>query len=229
MLKKIIWFLIILVVAWVWSSTVMKSCSGNETKKRTESLGSQTKNSDKPIFQADEDAGDDGYMVADDEKDMPDEEDILKDKKEALEAAAKDMAKDAKTAVRDKTEAVASTMKAAADNVKKKVKKAKSDLSDTRSKGPAERTGSNDIGAEIGDFLLVTGSFSNELNANSHVKRLQKMGYKSASKVVFDFSQYFTVVAGKYKSESAARSKELELERKGVDAYVHKVKSRFDD
>ena len=55
------------------------------------------------------------------------------------------------------------------------------------------------------------------------------MGYNNASKVVFDFSQYFTVIAGKYKSESTARSKELELERKGVDAYVHKVKSKFEE
>lgn len=230
MLRKIIWFLIILVVAWVWSSTVMKSCSGSETKKRTQNLGLNTNDSEKPLFQADEDSGDDEYMIADDEKDIPEEEDILRDKKEALEKAAKDVVKDSKKAVKDKTEAVSSTMKAAADKIKKKVEETKPKNTDTKPKGPAKRENNNiGSGAQIGDYLLVTGSFSNELNANSYVKKLKKMGYSNASIVVFDFSQYFTVVAGKYKAESKARSKEKELERKGVDAYVHKVKSKFED
>jgi len=232
MLRKVIWFLIIVSIAWVWSSTVMKSCSGTETQKRTQNLGLKDKTDEKPLFQADEDAGDDGYMIAENEKDYPEEEDILRDKKEAMEKAAKDALKDTKEAVKNKTEAVSSTMKAAADKIKKKTEKVipSNTETDTKSKGPNNRdTASLGIGAKIGDYLLVTGSFSNELNANSYVEKLKKMGYNNASKVVFDFSQYFTVIAGKYKSESTARTKEKELERKGVDAYVHKVKSKFDE
>ncbi len=230
MLRKIIWFLIIIVVAWVWSSTVMKSCSSSETKKYTKNLGQDKNEKEKPLFQADEDAGDDEYMIGDEDGDIPEEEDILRDKKEALERAAKDAVKDTKTAVKDKTEAVSSTMKAAADQIKKNVKKTTSSSNDTQPKGASKKSKSSlNTGAQIGDYLLVTGSFSNELNANSYVEKLKKMGYNNASKVVFDFSQYFTVVAGKYKSESSAKAKELELERKGIDAYVHKVKSKFDD
>jgi len=76
-------------------------------------------------------------------------------------------------------------------------------------------------------YYVITGSFSDEINADRMVEELQEMGYDNAEKVVFDFSQYYSVVSGKYDTESSARAKSLELKNKNINAYVHKMRSKL--
>lgn len=73
-------------------------------------------------------------------------------------------------------------------------------------------------------FLVVAGNYLLENNANQMVKKLRAQGYNDAEKVVFDLSQYYTVVAGSYGSRTIAKSISSELNGKGVDNYILKRK-----
>ena len=81
--------------------------------------------------------------------------------------------------------------------------------------------------SENADFLVIAGSFSSEVNADRMVKRLKDMGYNDAEKIVFDFSQYYSVVSGKFSDEESAREISIELKNKSINAYVHKMRSRL--
>lgn len=70
-----------------------------------------------------------------------------------------------------------------------------------------------------GKYAIVAGNYLVESNADAMVIKLNKMGY-SAEKVVFDLSQYYTVVAGRYGSRSSANSKSASLKSSGYDNYV---------
>jgi len=71
-----------------------------------------------------------------------------------------------------------------------------------------------------GQYMVVAGNYLLENNADIMVKKLRSNGYNNAEKVVFDLSQYYTVVAGSYKSNSIANSISSELSAKGIDNYV---------
>lgn len=71
-----------------------------------------------------------------------------------------------------------------------------------------------------GNYLLITGNYSQEYNADAMVKKLKNMGFSKAESVVFEDSRYYTVIAGKYSSMSTANSAKADLG--GIDAYVQK-------
>lgn len=71
-----------------------------------------------------------------------------------------------------------------------------------------------------GEYMVVAGNYLLENNADIMVKKLRSNGYNNSEKVVFDLSQYYTVVAGSYKSKSIANSISSELTAKGIDNYV---------
>ena len=75
-----------------------------------------------------------------------------------------------------------------------------------------------------GKYLIVAGNFLVENNANKMVNRLVSMGYSSAEVAVFDYSQYYTVIASRSDDSGLARSISQELKSKGVDSYVHTKK-----
>jgi len=75
-----------------------------------------------------------------------------------------------------------------------------------------------------GGFIVVAGNYLLENNASEMVRKLKSAGYNKAEKVVFDLSQYYTVVAGSYESRSLANSVSSELSGKGIDNYVLKRK-----
>ena len=79
---------------------------------------------------------------------------------------------------------------------------------------------SSSSGSSRGNYLLITGNYSQESNANAMVKRLKGKGYSSAESVIFEGSRYYTVIAGKYPSMSSANSAMSKLG--GIDAYVQK-------
>lgn len=74
-----------------------------------------------------------------------------------------------------------------------------------------------------GNYLLITGNYSQESNAKAMVKRLKKMGFSNAESVIFEGSRYYTVIAGKYSSMSTANSAKSDLG--GIDAYVQKKRT----
>lgn len=74
-------------------------------------------------------------------------------------------------------------------------------------------------------FMVVAGNYLLENNASVMVRKLRSQGYTEAEKVVFDLSQYYTVVAGTYESRSIAKSISSELSGKGIDNYVLKRKN----
>lgn len=72
-----------------------------------------------------------------------------------------------------------------------------------------------------GKYLVVAGNYLVESNAREMVKKLNRMGFPNAEHLVFDQSQYYTVVASRSSSRSGAQSSSSTLKAKGIDCYVH--------
>ena len=75
-----------------------------------------------------------------------------------------------------------------------------------------------------GRYLVVAGSYLVKGNAEKMKKRLYDLGYDSEI-VNFNLSQYYSVLAGRYNSNSEARNTVTILKRNGIDSYVHKKKN----
>ena len=192
----------ILFVGYIWFSTVMKSCGSSST---TEAIADLTESDEEAIFKADEDSGDDGYILEDNEEV---EDDFVKDDNDGDADIADDQEEFAYVADDQDEE----------DFVEKSPEKT------IRRAAISETTYSSSDNA---DFLVIAGSFANETNADRMVQKLIDMGYSNTEKVVFDFSQYYSVVTGKHDSESNARDMSLELKNQNINAYVHKMRSKF--
>ena len=76
-----------------------------------------------------------------------------------------------------------------------------------------------------GDYMVIAGNYLLENNADQMVKKLRSAGYNQSEKVVFDLSQYYTVIAGKFDSRSRANQASEDLNRRGIDNYVLRKKS----
>jgi len=72
-----------------------------------------------------------------------------------------------------------------------------------------------------GSYMLVAGSYLVNDNADAMKNKLNRMGF-SASIVQFDGSSYYTVIAGRYDSNSRAQSAASDLNSRGIDNYVHR-------
>lgn len=72
-----------------------------------------------------------------------------------------------------------------------------------------------------GRYLVVAGNYLVESNAKTMVDKLKRMGFGGSDYLVFDQSQYYTVIASRSTSRSAAQSSSDNLKGKGVDNYVH--------
>lgn len=83
---------------------------------------------------------------------------------------------------------------------------------------------SSNSGSTSGRFLVITGSYLVKSNAQSMTSKLANMGYNNAEIVVFNDSQYNSVVAARYSSYETAVEEANALKRKGIDAYVHRRK-----
>jgi len=206
MLRKVIWFALILFIGYIWF-TQMRSCMGVTTMEKVTQLdNNQTEDVD-AVFKADEDSGDDEYIISDDD----DSEDRL--------AALGNEEENYKEVPRDHLEEDEDERDFIEKSPEVKV------TNKTISREAIRETAYTDD-SSIG-YYVITGSFSDEVNANRMVEELKEMGYNDAEKVVFDFSQYYSVVSGKYDTESSARSKSLELKNKNINAYVHKMRSKL--
>lgn len=72
-----------------------------------------------------------------------------------------------------------------------------------------------------GKYLVVAGNFLVEDNALRMKNKLMNLGYNSSETVVFDQSQYHTVLAARYTKYNDAVSMSNRLKNEGVDNYVH--------
>ena len=86
-------------------------------------------------------------------------------------------------------------------------------------KAPVRQT--SNAGSSGGSYMLVAGSYLVNDNANAMKNKLDRMGY-NASIVQFDGSSYYTVLAGRYDSNSSAQSAGSDLNSMGIDNYVHR-------
>lgn len=76
-----------------------------------------------------------------------------------------------------------------------------------------------------GRYMVIAGSYLEESNADVMVRKLGKLGYNNAEKVVFDLSQFHSVCAARYEDHGAAIQASTDLKNRGIDNYVHKRKS----
>jgi cell division protein FtsN len=74
-----------------------------------------------------------------------------------------------------------------------------------------------------GKYMVMAGSYLLKENAQKMVTKLKAMGYTQANIVVFSTSQYHSVIAARYSSETQARTTATDLKQKGIDSFV-KVK-----
>jgi Sporulation related domain. len=97
-----------------------------------------------------------------------------------------------------------------------------SDATYTYQQEEAQTTNSSSLSS---GYMVIAGNYLLEDNAKSMVNKLQQAGYSNARKVVFDLSQYYTVIAGIYDDRSVASSVSSELNGKSIDNYVLKRKN----
>lgn len=71
-------------------------------------------------------------------------------------------------------------------------------------------------------YFIVAGNYIDKSNADVMKRKLQKLNFNNAEVVNFDLSQYFTVIAGRYNTQSEADNLASKLKNKGIDCYVKK-------
>lgn len=74
--------------------------------------------------------------------------------------------------------------------------------------------------ASGGKYLVMAGSYLIRDNAESMMSNLIRMGFTTAEVVVFNNSQYHTVLAGRFNNEDKARQMVDQLRQKGIESYV---------
>jgi cell division septation protein DedD len=72
-----------------------------------------------------------------------------------------------------------------------------------------------------GNYVVIAGNYLVESNADAMIKRLKKAGF-SAEKVIFNLSEFHTVIVGRYKDNASAAKTAANLKVKGFDVYVKK-------
>lgn len=82
-------------------------------------------------------------------------------------------------------------------------------------------TKSVDTGDSNGRYMVIAGSYLIQDNAERMQRRLRALGYDNASIVVFDLSQYHSVIASRFNDYNKALRVSNELKRRGIDCYVH--------
>lgn len=80
--------------------------------------------------------------------------------------------------------------------------------------------GNSTAGSAQGRFMVIAGNYLLESNADAMVSKLRDQGFGNARKAVFDLSQYYTVVAGRFNARNDANRLVSDLKSKGIDAYT---------
>ncbi len=188
---KILMYLVLLFLVYLWLSTVFKSCNNGENNIITDATETLEEATDELVDtsqdiadEADEffeDEDDVNYEELDAEEDWEDE-DIYED--DVIEApVAKPASKPAPK--------------------------------------PAPRTSSPARSSSAGGkYLVIAGSYMQKENAQNMKSKLSKLGH-DAEIVNFDDSRIHVVTSGRYASRSDADAVSRQLNGKGIDNYVH--------
>jgi len=97
-----------------------------------------------------------------------------------------------------------------------------SDSNEEQTYTPPVNRSNNSSSNSAGAYMLVSGNYLVESNASEMQKKLHKLGYSNAEIVIFDRSQYHTVIASRFSSYDTALQSASMLKQKGVDCYVKK-------
>jgi len=73
-----------------------------------------------------------------------------------------------------------------------------------------------------GQYLVISGNYLVDTNAEKMKSKLQNMGFSNAEIAVFNGSNYQTVIANRYSDYSEAVQAASTLKQKGIDSYVKK-------
>jgi len=71
-----------------------------------------------------------------------------------------------------------------------------------------------------GKYMVIAGNFLVQNNAGNMVNKLKNLGYNDAESIVFDHSQYYTVLANRTDDYDRALSISNRLKSNGIDNYV---------
>lgn len=192
-LLKILLYAIVLFFLFLWLSTIVKSC-GSDTSTST-----PTETADSVDQSSEETYKEDDFFEDEDETD----EESYTDDNDYVDDSEEDQI--------DYTEI---------DKVvEDKLNDPDPEENNNRSSNSQNTTVTK--GTSNGKYMVIAGSFLIEKNAENMRNRLNNLGYDNASLVVFDLSQYHSVVAARFSTYEAALKVSNELKRRGMDCYVH--------
>lgn len=89
---------------------------------------------------------------------------------------------------------------------------------------PTNNQTSNNSSSYGGSYMVVAGSYLVRSNAESMVTKLANLGYNNSEVVVFQNSQYNSVIAGRYEDYNSAVDVVNQLKRRDIQAYAHRRK-----
>jgi cell division septation protein DedD len=75
-------------------------------------------------------------------------------------------------------------------------------------------------------ILVIAGNYIQESNAKELQKKLGKAGIKNTEVIVFDFSEFHTVIVGRYKDLASAKKMVSTLKSKGFESYTHQKRKK---
>jgi hypothetical protein len=92
----------------------------------------------------------------------------------------------------------------------------------TSSKSTPSKSTSNYSSNSRGQYLVISGNYLVDTNAEKMRSKLKSMGFSNAEIAVFNGSNYQTVIANRYSDYNEALRAASTLKEKGVDSYVKK-------
>lgn len=196
-LLKILIYAVVLFFLFLWLSTIVKSCGSDNETNAPSTTTSNTDDTTEEIYDEDDFFEDESAEeVTDDPSEMTTESE---DKIEYTEID---------TVVKEKLN-------------QQESKPAKPMTTTTQTKPTKSNNTRVSKVNSNGKYMVIAGSFLIKDNALDMKNRLSKLGYENSELVVFDLSQYHSVVASRYSTYEAALKISNELKRSGVDCYVH--------
>tara|TARA_B110000046_G_scaffold100012_1_gene107493 strand:+ start:5080 stop:5691 length:612 start_codon:yes stop_codon:yes gene_type:complete len=196
-LLKILIYAVVLFFLFLWLSTIVKSCGSDNETNAPSTTTSNTDDTAEEIYDEDDFFEDESAEeVTDDPSEMTTESE---DKIEYTEID---------TVVKEKLN-------------QQESKPAKPMTTTTQTKPTKSNNTRVSKVNSNGKYMVIAGSFLIKDNALDMKNRLSKLGYENSELVVFDLSQYHSVVASRYSTYEAALKISNELKRSGVDCYVH--------
>ncbi len=133
---------------------------------------------------------------------------VLEEKKKSQPAPSSPIKKKETTSIKGESDKSDQSAKLAI-KPKEKVSEPVRDLSTTKV-----------MAGDGGVYMVMAGSYLLKENAEKMRSKLKSLGFNQAEIVVFPSSEYHSVVAVRYSSESKAQSAASELKRKGIDSFV---------